>query len=604
MATPKQFKRRGRLSLILGSILAVLALGAVVASGAELVTAEVDGTANDVTVTQGSSANFSIKVSATNKIDNAITAASPATAKVNTSYTLTGGVLSSSTPSSAMDFFAGSTGCSGAVCDVTWSGAPTPYSVPATISADAATPVGTYTITLSSTAGTTQETNPISSGNRLVDNTATNITVHVVAPVVTNSAPTVDANITGDSTASEGDSKAYSIGATDPDGDTLTYAWSITAGSSGASINGSSTGSSVNIDFTDGPTNPVTLQVLVDDGHGHQVTRTKNVNVSNVAPQVALTSAPASADEGQTKTYNYSVNDPGADTYSVDAGSPSCGTGGSLVAASDSISGSSGSQTGTFQCSFPDGPASPTVSISITDSDGATGSASQAVTVNNVAPIIGALSLTGNTGTACLSGNTVNLQFSFSDQAGSNDTYTGSINWGDSSSTTAFGSSFNVNESHSYAPGTYTIKVNVADEDGGVATEKQATVSRLYNMSAILPPINPDGSSIFKYGSTIPVKVRITDCLANPVSGLAPTVGTSLANSTTPPPPINEEVYSTSAADTGNVMRYDATAGQYIYNFNTKSNAITDQNATYWMTVRESHSSPGQVASQFGVKQK
>src|SRR5439155_18085915 len=54
-------------------------------------------------------------------------------------------------------------------------------------------------------------------------------------------------------------------------------------------------------------------------------------------------------------------------------GKPDCGTGGSLVGGSYSITGNSGTQTGSFQCSFPDGPASPHVTISVTDSDNATG---------------------------------------------------------------------------------------------------------------------------------------------------------------------------------------------------------------------------------------
>ena len=36
-------------------------------------------------------------------------------------------------------------------------------------------------------------------------------------------------------------------------------------------------------------------------------------------------------------------------------------------------------------------------------------------------------------------------------------------------------------------------------------------VSLLYNLSAIQSPFNPDGSSVWKYGSTIPVKVKITE---------------------------------------------------------------------------------------------
>ena len=115
-------------------------------------------------------------------------------------------------------------------------------------------------------------------------------------------------------------------------------------------------------------------------------------------------------------------------------------------------------------------------------------------------------------------------------------------------------------------------------------------------------PSKPDGSSIFRYGSTIPVKVRITDCSGNPVPGLAPTVGYSLNNAGTPSTDINESVFSTSAADTGNTMRYDATGEQYIYNFNSKS--LADAAATYFMRVSESHSTPSPATMKFGVKTK
>lgn len=185
MATPDQIRRRGRWSLVIGIVLAALMLGAVVASGAELVTAEVDGTANDVTVTQGSSANFTIKVSATGNVSCAQTSGSPSTAKVNTSFAISNaGVLASSTPSSALDFWA-TTPCGGTNGPVTWTGAPTPYSVAASVSAGSSTPIGSYTIALSSAAGTTSETNPNATGGKLEDSTATAITVHVVAPADT-----------------------------------------------------------------------------------------------------------------------------------------------------------------------------------------------------------------------------------------------------------------------------------------------------------------------------------------------------------------------------------------------------------------------------------
>ena len=186
VATPTQMKRRGRWSLVLGSIFAALSLGAVLASGAELVTAEVDGTANDVTVTQGTTANFHIKLSATGNISSLITSGSPSTARVETVFSISsGGTVTGGTLSAAQAFYSSGLNCGGANCDVTWNGAPTAYDVPASVAANAATPVGTYTISLSTSDGTTVA-NPSVSGGKLADANATTITVRVVAPAITD----------------------------------------------------------------------------------------------------------------------------------------------------------------------------------------------------------------------------------------------------------------------------------------------------------------------------------------------------------------------------------------------------------------------------------
>lgn len=131
-----------------------------------------------------------------------------------------------------------------------------------------------------------------------------------------------------------------------------------------------------------------------------------------------------------------------------------------------------------------------------------------------------------------------------------------------------------------------------------------------WTMSAILPPFNTDGSSSWKYRSTVPVKVRITDCTGAPVPGLSPQVGTQLKSSVDPAGGIDEAT-STSAADTGTTMRYDASAGQYVYNWASAS--VSDPSATYYMYVREPNSmgqapdgTPifGQSYQQFALKLK
>jgi hypothetical protein len=78
-------------------------------------------------------------------------------------------------------------------------------------------------------------------------------------------------------------------------------------------------------------------------------------------------------------------------------------------------------------------------------------------------------------------------------------------------------------------------------------------------------PINANGSSVFKAGrGVLPLKL-IPSC-GN--GSLAPAITIDYTGSGNAA--INEEVASVSSADTGTTMRWDARAGQYIYNLKTK----------------------------------
>ncbi|MGH7805110.1 MAG: PxKF domain-containing protein [Candidatus Binatia bacterium] len=83
--------------------------------------------------------------------------------------------------------------------------------------------------------------------------------------------------------------------------------------------------------------------------------------------------------------------------------------------------------------------------------------------------------------------------------------------------------------------------------------------------SGVLQPINQDGSSIFKLGSTIPVKFRLTGECAN-VSLDAKIYLAKLSSGIAGD---EVEATSTSAADTGNTFRWSE--DQYIYNLATKT---------------------------------
>jgi hypothetical protein len=134
--------------------------------------------------------------------------------------------------------------------------------------------------------------------------------------------------------------------------------------------------------FPDGPASSVVSASATDSDGDTGAADTQTVTVHNVAPIVTLSLANTlSVNEGTTHTYTFSISDPGADT--VSAVTVDCGANGTLVAGSTTFNNSSGS----FDCIFPDGPASSVVSASATDSDGDTGAADiQTVTIHNVAP--------------------------------------------------------------------------------------------------------------------------------------------------------------------------------------------------------------------------
>jgi Tol biopolymer transport system component len=105
--------------------------------------------------------------------------------------------------------------------------------------------------------------------------------------------------------------------------------------------------------------------------------------------------------------------------------------------------------------------------------------------------------------------------------------------------------------------------------------------------SAMQPPINPDGSSTFKLGQTIPVRITATDQSGRPVDGLAPQLALALMGAGATD--VNEVVMSGSA-DTGTTMR-GLGGGAYIFNLSTKRsqfNAGQDlTDGRYRLTISE-----------------
>lgn len=291
---------------------------------------------------------------------------------------------------------------------------------------------------------------------------------------------------------------------------------------------------------------------------------------SNNAP-VAAAGADVSGGEGSAIAVDGSGStdaDGDALTYSWTAASDAGNDAGSACTFADA-----GAASTTITCN-DDGTYTATLEVS----DGEASSTDSAeVSVANVDPAISALALSGNTGTACLAGNATTLAFTLSDD-GANDAgdLGGTVDWGDGTSEPYSGSSFSRN--HSYGPGTYTVLVTAADGDGGSDSRSGANgVQHLYEAGGLMSPVNADGSSVFKLGSTVPLKIVVRDCNGVLVSTLSPDVDLTRVDMT-PDGPVNE-VISSSAADSGDDMRWST--DKYIYNLSTKRSQFCQTGTPY-----------------------
>ncbi len=83
-----------------------------------------------------------------------------------------------------------------------------------------------------------------------------------------------------------------------------------------------------------------------------------------------------------------------------------------------------------------------------------------------------------------------------------------------------------------------------------------------------LPPISPDGSSVFQLGRTVPVKLRLADIAGAAVPDVVARLFlTKISDGVLG---TEESPTSTSDPDAGNVFRYDGSSGQYAFNLGTR----------------------------------
>jgi endonuclease G len=275
-----------------------------------------------------------------------------------------------------------------------------------------------------------------------------------------NDPPTASAN--APSSSPEGTAVTASASSSDPDsGDSASYAWTVTK-------NGSpyASGSGASITYTPDDNGTYVATVTVTDGSAATGSASATTNVTNVAPNTLTVGLSASAiDENGTLTVSGSFADPGsADTHTVTI---NWGDGSSTI----NLPLGSRSYTASHQYldDAPSGTASDlyAISVSVADDDGGAAGASTSVTVNNVAPQIA--SVTGPTSALAIGGS-ASISVSYSD-AGTLDTHTATVDWGDTTSSAAVCAAGTCTASHTYnATGIYAVGVVLSDDDTGTAS--------------------------------------------------------------------------------------------------------------------------------------
>ena len=279
-----------------------------------------------------------------------------------------------------------------------------------------------------------------------------------VAVSVLNAPPVADAN--GPYAGSEGGAISLSsAGSADPNGQSLTYAWSFGDGTTSTLANPTKT-------YGDDGSYAVTL--VVKDASGATDTATATATVANVAP-TAIFTAPIALTEGAAYTLSLNGSDAGtADRPSLEY-ALDCGQGAGYSAWSTTVK--------AVSCAALPDQRPLAVRGSVRDKDGAVTTHTKSVSVSNAAPIV---TLAATTPTSLAAGGVLGVQVTFSDKGAVDGPWAYTIAWGDGTASTA-GTVPDVGPiaaSHEYArAGTWSVYVILRDKDAGTGFSNRITVT-------------------------------------------------------------------------------------------------------------------------------
>lgn len=291
-----------------------------------------------------------------------------------------------------------------------------------------------------------------------------------------NGAPSIS-SLTGDTSGDEGDTFRYTVTASDPGNDALTYVWDFGDGSAPLTAG-------VNVAHVYADNGTYVVHVTVTDVGGLSTSSSLSVLVKNVAPTISTMNGPTSLAQGASGSFSATATDPGADTFTY------------VWSWGDGTANSTGASASHSYCKV----GSLVVTLTVTDDDGGTASRTLTVTVSNVVPV-----LSGISGPTELNeGQTGSWSASASEVCNQSIQYNWNFGDGGSTSTTTV--------SHAYADnGTFTLSLTVADPDGGSASA---------SLTITVKNVNPDITSVTiptsaQEGDSVTFKVTASDVPAD-----------------------------------------------------------------------------------------
>ena len=315
----------------------------------------------------------------------------------------------------------------------------------------------------------------------------------LVTVTVANVAPTV--TLTGAAAADEGDTVSFSYTTSDPGSEVFSLDEATCDGGTldNDSFNSVDGSGSFDCTFDDNATYNVSVTVSDGDQTGSD---TIAVIVANVAP-VADAGADQTVDEGDLVSQDGSFSDAGSgDSHTFLW---------QVVADNGQVIADATTEDFSFT-PFDNGSYS--LTFTVTDDDGDSDSDTALITVDNVDPTVDA-----GADQSVDEGDLVSLDPATFTDAGSNDTHTASIDWGDGSSlaigsvTQTDGLSGTVDADHTYADnGIYSVTVCVSDDDLAETCDTlEVTVAN------VDPTVTLTGATPVNEGDTVTYSYSLTD---------------------------------------------------------------------------------------------